>query len=66
MTNYSFSKAFLQFQEVLIVYEEGDIRKPICILTDYDIKYLNKEWKKKAKEFDVVQNLKKPKEAKNK
>ena len=65
MTNYSFSKAFLQFQEVLIVYEQGDIRKPICILTNYDIKELNKEWKTKAKEFDVVQDFKKKsKEAK--
>lgn len=47
MTYYYFSKADLGYRKVIIVFEEGCLGKPTCILNEDDLKILTKEWEKK-------------------
>ncbi len=44
MTFYYFSKAELDFETVLIVFEQGCLGKPVCILDKDAIKRLKEEW----------------------
>ena len=47
MTDYYFSKAKLTFAEVIIVFEQGCLGKPVCILDKNAVERLTKEWKRK-------------------
>jgi len=46
MTFYYFSKAELGYETVLIVFEQGCLGKPICILGKDAVERLIKEWKR--------------------
>ena len=44
MTYYYFSKADLNYEKVIIVFEQGCLGKPVCILNKDAIERLIKEW----------------------
>lgn len=48
MTYYYFSKADLGYEKVIIVFEQGCLGKPVCILNANDIQRLSKEWLKET------------------
>ena len=47
MTYYYFAKGDLSFEKVIIVFEEGCLGKPVCILDKNAIQRLNEEWAEK-------------------
>lgn len=49
MTNFYFSKAVLDFTEVIIVFKTGELGNPICVLQKHDIERLVQEWDKVIK-----------------
>lgn len=49
MTYFYFSKAILDFTEVVLVFEQGKLGMPVCILQEQDIIRINKEWEKVVK-----------------
>jgi len=49
MTYYYFSKGKLDWQNIIIVFEQGCLGKPVCILDKDAIERLNKEWHKEEK-----------------
>lgn len=49
MTYFYFSKATLGWTDCIIVFEQGNLGMPVCILQKNDIDRLLEEWQKKGK-----------------
>lgn len=47
MVDLSFATLFRGSEKFLLIFESGQIKKPIIILKDYDVRALNKEWNEK-------------------